>query len=291
MFSLQKINDKFQALEFYEYQVLNYSNGDIIGTKFCSLSNFLKAKNKFNHTLIFDGKPFIISNKELFIEHLINILPLSEKHLLYTIFLKSKNHFITSRPNLLNIFKNNIEFTKYSIYNCLALYMSFNSKYSRFEKIETNWGDYIIKRIKEDNEYYECAFKNCLKNLNNCFNDYKLVINFKYLFENNTFTKNFWKLYQFLIFHPHMINDNINKLLTLTDDYQYGVKTSDCIFRYLNEQLNELNINNIYKLFDSRFISFILNNTIDCKIISNSNNTYDMHFNQFVNYCRKKINK
>jgi len=291
MFSLQKINDKFQALEFYEYQVSNYSNDDIIGTKFCSLSNFLKPKNKFNYTLIFDGKPFIISNKELFMEHLINILPLSEKYLLYTIFLKSKNHFITSRPNLLNIFKNNIEFTKYSIYKCLELYMSVYSMISSFEKIETNWGDYVIERIKEDSEYNERAFKMCLTNLNNCFNDYKLVINFKYLFENNTFTKNFWKVYQFLIFHPHILNDSINlsRLLTLTNDYQYGVKTSDCIFRYLNEYLNELNINNIRELFDSRFISFILNNTIDGKIISNSNNTYDMNFNQFVNYCRKNL--
>ena len=301
MFSLQKINDKFQALEFYEYQVPNYENTESLEIKFHRLSNFLRPKNKFNHTLTFDGKSFIISNKEIFVEHLLNLLDISEKQLLYQTFLNNSNHFITSRPKLLSIYLNNTEFTEYVIYNSLQSYISIKSLLSKFNSIEPNWANYIIERLKEDSEYNQYAFTSCLMSLNNCFADYKAVINFKYIFETTDFSRNFWKLYQNLIFHPHIIQDktkNISRLLTLTSDYYYYnsntnnySKHNDCIFKYLNEYLNELNINNIYELFDSKFISFILNNTIDGKIIPYSDATYDMNFNQFVKYCRKNLNK
>ena len=270
----------------------HYVNDDIIQTKFHNLSNFLKTKNKFKHTLIFDGKPFSISNKELFVEHLINLLNIPEKYLLYTIFILNKNHFITSRPNLLNIFKNNIEFTKYIIYNSLQTYISIKALYSHFTEVENDWANYILDRLREDSEYNQYAFSSCLCSLNNSFTNYKLVINYKYLFEINDFTKNFWRLYQNLIFHPHIIYQQINhsRVLTLISNNNYYSK-EESIFRYLNEHLSELNINNIYELFDSCFITFILNNTIEGTNIPCGDITYDRNFNQFIKYCRKNINK
>lgn len=88
-------------------------------------------------------------------------------------------------------------------------------------------------------------------------------------------------LYQHLIFHPHA--DSENKILTFTDTYLYRCTN---MFQYINENLNELPINNIYELFNESFVKFILTNIVNDKYIPINN--YD--FKMFCKYCRKALN-
>lgn len=281
MFNFNKINDKFQATGFYEC-----SHG--FNEKCHTLAKFLKAKNKFNHRLILKEDTFIINNKEIFLEQLLSLLNNYDKYKLYKIFLTEQNHFITSRNKFLNIYLNDFIFTKYLILSSFSNIFVLPDKDwdVKFNNYDFNWSDEVLFNIKQSLEYNPNLPLDQLHYIYETIKLNKHIFNFKYLFDVNNFTKNFWKVYIYLIFHPH--SDN---LFTLNGHYLYHTQWNqyDNIFRYINEILPEINIKNIFQLFNSDFISFILNNTINGKYIEYQIN--DIHFQQFINYCRKELNK
>lgn len=289
MFNLNKINDKFQALSFYEYSNQNYTRENLLEDKCKTLVKFLRAKNKHNHLLVYKDKTFIVANKEIFIEQLIQILNLYEKIVLYNTFIKDKCHFITTRPKLCNIFKNDIQITQIILLSGFGMHFDTGNWSDYLLDLKnSNWSYDVIHDLAASAEYDQYVYSTCLHRINKSFEDYSHIVNFKYLFDIDNFTKNFWIVYQLLIYHPHKINDNIQRVLTLTEN-SYISSTPDSVFKYINEYLMELNFKNIPNLFEDSFISFILTHTINGKPIDI--HIYDYYFNQFVKYCRKELNK
>ena len=148
-------------------------------------------------------------NKELFIEQLLNILDSPEKFKLYKIFLENHCHFITTRPAFLKKYTKDFYFTQYVILNGTT-HIDTNN-YDNF--VKNNWADCLLHDLHASAEYNSYIYQETLHNLHTVIEIYHHILNFKNLFEVNYFTKQFWMLYQQLIFHPHAEHDN--KILTI----------------------------------------------------------------------------